>query len=261
MSYRSMTMLMAAAVFAAADVSAGEIGFANDPFPPYVIGRMDQDAADGIALRLHREIFRRIDGGTAAHYRLMPWARALHSVETGERDGMMFLFRTPAREAIYDFTDALITTPLVVFYNRKRLPNGAIWDEIGDLSKYSSVATRGASYGERWDEAVKSGVLKPDLTTGPKETILMAAMGRVDFTPMNLYTGLYFIQELGLQGEIGIDEKPIHFSAYHMAFSKKSPHRVLVPKVNAVLEELHAEKFTERLLIDIRRQLTAPKTQ
>lgn len=232
-----------------------EIHFANDPFPPYVLGKLNEAASGGIAHKLHREIFRRVDARLKLDYQLMPWARALLLVERGQIDAMMFLFRTKEREQIYDYTDPLLKTPLVVFYSKRRLPGGLPWADIKDLAPLQSVVTRGASYGTRWDEAVRAGVLSPQETTTPLQTILMTASGRVDFTPMNLYTGLYFIQEQGLADQIGINEAPIHFSDYHMAFSKLSPHRRLVPAINKVLEELRAEKYMERLLKESRDSL------
>lgn len=249
---------MLAALCAAGSVLAADIAFANDPFPPYVIGQMNALATDGIALRLHREILRRVDKNAQATYQLMPWARALQSVKQGELDAMMFLFRTPEREQIYDYSQPLLTTPLVVFYSKKRLANGLAWQDIKDLAKYESVATRSASYGDLWDNAVRDGILKPHLVASPLQTILMTAHARVDFTPMNLYTGIYLIREHGLEDLVAVNETPLHQNAYHMAFSKKSQYRHLLPAIDKAIDELRAEQFAEKLLKNWK-FTTAPK--
>lgn len=232
------------------------ITLANDHFPPYVMDGGKGFATGGVAFEVLSEVFRTLKIEQDVQFVVLPWARVIEFAKTGDTDGVMFLFRTKEREKFFDYTEPLVRTPLVIFYSRKKHPDGLTWKKLSDLKSYRFAVTRGASYGKEWDEAIKSGVLEGTIVSEPVQTIRMVQQGRVDFTPMNLLTGLYFMKQRGMTADqIGINEKPINYSFYHMAFSKKSPSKGLVPRIDQVLQDMKQNGLIDQILDKYRRRL------
>jgi polar amino acid transport system substrate-binding protein len=244
-----LALLLAAAGAAAEHSPPPTLSLANDPFPPYVQGRVDEKARDGIAVRLVEMALARVDPQRQLEVRLMPWARVLVSAREGQTDGVLFLLKKPERLDHLAFSQPLLKVPLVVFYDRRRYPNGLGFKEIGDLGRFDGVVTRGASYGAEWDALPKER-MKLTETSSPAGCIKMLLAGRVVYTPMSLHTGLYLLRQEGLAAEQAVvfDERPISTSAYHLALSKKSPQLGLLPAFDRAIEQLRAEGAIDRLL-------------
>lgn len=63
-------------------------------YPPYIETKNSQ--VSGIAVNLVREIFNNLE--TPIEITVLPWARALNYIETGEADAILTIFKTPQRE-------------------------------------------------------------------------------------------------------------------------------------------------------------------
>lgn len=85
-------------------------------YPPYAFldGR---GAPRGITIDLWKLWSRRT--GIPVEFRLMEWDAALEAVAAGRADAVGGLFRTPEREAHFDFAGRLLTIPTAVFFHRK----------------------------------------------------------------------------------------------------------------------------------------------
>jgi polar amino acid transport system substrate-binding protein len=251
-----MKRLLLSLLLAAGCAEAATLTLGDDPFPPFVIGAMDAKAREGLAVRLVELVLARADPSMALEVPVMPWARVLLSAREGRTDGVLFLFKTAEREEFFAFSKPLLKVPLVVFYDRRRFPKGLAWNSIGDLAPHEGVVTRGASYGPEWD-AVARGRLRLAETSSPSGCIKMLLAGRVAYTPMNLLTGLYLLQQEGAvaQQAIGVEERPINYSSYHLALSKKSPHLGLLPALDRAVDQLRGDGTIDRLLADYAEQL------
>lgn len=57
--------------------------------------------------------------GIPVEYQLMDWEEALRAVRDGRADAVGSLFRTPEREAIYDFSTAILKIPTSIFFHNQ----------------------------------------------------------------------------------------------------------------------------------------------
>ncbi len=85
-------------------------------YPPY----MFTDAA-GRLQGYEVDMWRLFEKHTGIKVELMPmdWASAQHAVQTGKVDVIDLIYRTPSREALYDFSAPYATLPIGIFVDRR----------------------------------------------------------------------------------------------------------------------------------------------
>jgi len=69
----------------------------------------------------------------------------------------------------------------------------------------------------------------------------MLLSGRIDLHPNSAAVGYSIIKEYGWQNKIIAAEKALYSSTLHLAFSKKSEAKKLIPRINNIISELKAE--------------------
>ena len=180
--------------------SVMSISLVEDPWPPYIEGRIGEPASGGKLIELYRELFERIEG-VEVQYLLMPWKRALVEVERGRQDGILALFKSAERTAVMDFTAPIFTGRTMLWYAKSKYPAPIDWETMDDLRQYNIVALRGSAMARPLHDAVAGGV------------------------PLSI------------------------IDVYYMAFSKKSPARHLIPRINAIIEDMHEEGLISRILL------------
>lgn len=233
-------------------VSANEvikITLVEDPWPPYIEGKTGFSAEGGRLINLYREIFKQIEG-VEVNYLLLPWKRALFEVELGKQDGIMALFKTSERIKVMDFTDPIFTGRTLLWYAKSKFPERLEWDSVEDLVSYNIVMLRGSEMGRPLLDAVDNGTPLNITEVGTHlKQFEMISRDRAEITPLTEIVGYHLLQEHKGMGDITPMEKPLSSDdVYYMAFSKKSPAKALIPKINEVIRTMEEKGLIYKIL-------------
>ena len=236
------------------------INLVEDPWPPYIEGEVGRYASGGKLVELYRELFNRIEG-VKVQYLLMPWKRALLEVERGRQDGIMALFKSPERTRVMDFTAPIFTGRTMLWYAQSKYPAPINWNTMHDLEPYNIVILRGSAMADPLLEAVNRGVpLSIIEVNSHRQQFEMVLKGRADIAPLTEVVGYHLLDQEGLRGAMLPMEKPLSSGdVYYMAFSKKSPARKLIPRINAILGDMQKEGTIARFLLGDQRGKTAAR--
>jgi len=174
--------------------------------------------ATGMLVDLVTEAYRR--AGHSVEVRLMPWARCLKEAEMGEVDGVFSAFKLPERERFLAYSKEALTVQVIAFF--ARADSTQSFD--GDLAALRDVrigVITGTSYGERFDEAVRTRVLRNVEQTNTIESNLKKLiLGRVGLVPSYRYVALDTARRLHLLAQIREVSPPLDAVPTYLAFTK-----------------------------------------
>jgi len=219
------------------------ITLVEDPWPPFInVDKTTEKVTGGIAVQVIQKIFERIED-VEVNFLIRPWKRALLEVEEGKFDGIPALQKTPEREKFLEYSDPLFENRTEFFYARSRHPNGIHWNTLNDLTAYKIGVVDGHSVSTKLKKIVaEKGIkLKIIKVTSDIQNFKMLLSGRIDLHPNNGAVGYSIIKENGWQNKIIAAEKALYSSKLHLAFSKKSEAKKLIPRINNIISELKAE--------------------
>ena len=172
----------------------------------------------GMLVNLVTEAFRRT--GHSVEVELMPWARCLREAETGDVDGVFSSFKLPERERFLTFSKEALTSQVIAFFaSPETTPS---FD--GDLAAVRDVkigVITGTSYGEKFDAAVRDGVLRNvEQTNSIESNLKKLVFGRVDLIPSYRYVVLDTARRLQLLAQIREMSPPLDSVPTYLAFTK-----------------------------------------
>lgn len=222
------------------------ITFVGDPWPPYVEGELGHDAESGIAVKIVREIFSKIEH-SSARFPLIPWQRALEEVEQGHHDGIALLLKTPERQAYMTYSVPFIVGSNLVWSAAS--DNGEIfeWNQIEDFYGKRVGIIRGYSYGDIFEQAFESGMISIVRAPTVEHMFAMLANGRIDLVLANDAVGTALARKYP-DADITAASKPTEPDVFFLAISKKSSAVTLIPQINRIIVDLQAEGFIERVI-------------
>ena len=172
----------------------------------------------GMLVDLVTEAFRR--AGDSVEVELMPWARCLREAETGDVDGVFSSFKLPERQRFLAFSKEALTKQVIVFFARSE----STLSFNGDLAAMRDVkigVISGASYGEKFDSAVKDEVLRNvEQTNSIESNLQKLVFGRVDLIPSYRNVVLDTARRLQLLAQIREMSPPIESVPTYLAFTK-----------------------------------------
>ncbi|MFT7388332.1 MAG: polar amino acid transport system substrate-binding protein [Candidatus Endobugula sp.] len=221
--------------------------FPTDPWPPFILGVEGSESTEGIGTELIQAIFKRIDNVTVK-IPLVPWKRALNSVELGKADAIPLLYKTEKREVIMDFTDPLFSSLDLVWYSKNYFPNGLEWETVDDFSPYTMGIASGYSYSKDIDQAIIDKKIIEVKGKNITQLLRMLAGGRVDVVIANKVVGTALIKKYFKNRNIVSMKKPIAEDDNYIAFSKKTSARDLIPKINEIIADLKKEGLIEKII-------------
>jgi len=106
----------------------------------------------------------------------------------------------------------------------------------------------GHNYGEEFNSAVKQYNLNIKTLSQARQGFDLLIAERIDcFLCINL-TANQFRKEPKFKGKISHAPKSYYGKDYHIAFSKKSNARFLIPKVNKVIQEMRFDGSFNKIL-------------
>lgn len=221
------------------------VRFSEDSWPPYTYGESGMPPTGGIAVNLVHEVFSRL--GVKVDLMLYPWKRCLSQMKSGKRDALMLCGYSKEREEYVVYTDVVMVVKDLLCY--RKFLGSLEWEEYADLKPYSFARTAGFQYGDDFEQAVQEHGIKIHSAPSDLHSFRMLALGRVDAFICNEITAKEIFKKTPeLQGQIMVAQKSIKEGPMFMAFSKHTPAKALVPRVNQVIEEMKKDGTIQRLL-------------
>lgn len=203
-------------------------------YPPYEY--LDGAEADGLVVRIVREVLRRLD--RPATIQVLPWKRALHLVRIGEADAIFTAFKTDEREQFLDYSNMVLMPQTLSVWVRKESEIG-FDGTMASLAKTDIGLVEGISYGPIVDEAVKAGqLLSLDYVPESSNNISQLLGKRIDAVIMNKYGAMHHLKLFNALEEVEELQPAISSVPSFIAFSKKSDLAELRDAFDGVLEEM-----------------------
>ena len=181
----------------------------DDNYPPYIF-RDDRGELDGYLPDIWRLWSERT--GVAVEIIASDWAKALALMESGGADVIDTLFRTPAREAIYDFSTPYADIPVSIYSNV-------------DISGLTSVESlRGLVVGAKNGDACVEHLLNAGITTlelydSYQKVVDAAAGGRLRVFCLDNPPANFLLYRAGALSKFR-QAFPLYSGAFHRAVRK-----------------------------------------
>lgn len=212
-------------------------------YPPYEY--VENGEVKGIAVEIVREAFRLM--GHQVNISIYPMKRSLEMVRNGEVDGIFTVFRTPEREKFITYTNEsvlLLTMSLWVRNGSSITFDG----ELDHLSQYRFGAVRGISYGTKFDELSKSGILNVELAGDMTSAINMALANRFDILISNHFGAIYEMKRAGVFNEFKTLYPVTQEQETFFGFAKKTHLEAVRDELDQTLKILKLNGFYDMVL-------------
>lgn len=235
---KPLLVAFALAAGLASSVSVAEtIKLTNGEWPPFTSKDFQYG---GVLSRIVTEAF--AAEGVTVEYEYMPWKRAYAAAKSGEADGSVGWAPTPDHVADLHMSDPVITVKKGLFH-LKSTP--FTWTSLADLSKWKVGCTAGYSYGDEWDQAIKSGALKVEEVATDEQDIRKLLAKRIDVFAMETDVATHLIQTMLTPDEaaaITLAAKDLSETPICVALSRQSAkNAALIEKFNDGLRKLKAD--------------------
>ena len=220
--------------------------FVDEPLAPLSEGELGQEARGGMVLALLHEVFGRL--GREVRLELMPFARALKTVENGQADGLPLLMDSPGRERYLVFSDEVVRDRECFHYRPDRLGDFA-WRDYDDLQGLVVGLVIGYAYSESFTRAVEQGRVAVEYASDSESNLRKLLLGRVDLVLEGDFQYLAVVAEHP-RWEMSLQRALPEVGSYgwRIGLSKVRPDTMaLLPDVNGVLRDMRADGTLARL--------------
>ncbi|MBP2299298.1 substrate-binding periplasmic protein [Azospirillum picis] len=208
--------LLAGGLFAAVPAAADQLRMVALSFPPLIYD--DGGKPAGIAYDIVTEAMK--SAGHSVTVEIMPWARALETVRSGEADAVFTAYRTPEREQFLNYSTQVLVPQVVSLFVAKDSPLGFDGD-LAKLSGHRFGVVNQISYGPIVDEAIKGGVLPAVEKSNDSDSNLKKLLsGRFEVMPSNRYVAQYFLKQAGALDKVKELTPAVQDIPSYIAFTK-----------------------------------------
>lgn len=193
-----------------------------------------------------REIFNRI--GINYVIEEYPWKRLLSNMKKGIGDGVPFIYFKRERTEFLYYTDPVITTGLAVYFLTEKQPP-AFFSDFSDLKPYKIGLVSGYRHCEDFENAIDTYGLEISYVRNIELNFRKLAGGRIDcFIESEILIAPLLIS--GAVDKTKFKTVPNKFckDQFHFAFSKLSPARAVIPKINKVIKEMQKDGSIDRIM-------------
>ncbi len=211
------------------------------PFTPDKFGKV----TEGLSYELMRAVFSELD--TEIDLELVPQKRMLSYLESGQKDAATVISVNAERSRYLEFSDVIIKKQEFVYYLADRSPP-LDWKDFQDLRGLRIGVTAGHNYGDKFQQAAKQLPLTLEEVNSEEQNFKKLLERHIDVLLCNESTANTFLRQAPYLGKIVPASKPYYAKDYHIGFSRKSPARTLIPKVNAAIQELQKDGTLQKIL-------------
>ena len=194
-------------------------------YPPFMYPD-ERNAPAGPMVEVVAEALRRM--GQPARVELLPLARALRQVESGEAAAMFTVKKTAQREAQYVFSsEPLLMQEYVIFVAQDSTL--AFRGDLGVLAMSSIGVVGATSYGAIFDAAAQQGVFKKlEISSSHEANFRKLLAGRMDAIVCSRAVGVEILKQLQATGRVKISGPPIETTQSYLMFNKAAATPQLV---------------------------------
>ncbi len=172
------------------------------------------------------------------------WAEVQEKARSGAVDLIVSAYRNKDREAYLEFSEPYLESPVVIVTKKG---DGFACNCWTDLIGKKGVAHAGESFGEKFDDYIKARL---DVTyTTYNRAFEMLGEDTADYLIIDLYPAIIYSKLLQVEDRIEFMAKPATVQHFHMAFSRRSPHRSLLPEINRRIAELKKQGAIKKMLM------------
>ncbi|WDE02096.1 substrate-binding periplasmic protein [Thalassomonas actiniarum] len=222
------------------------VGCSNSWYPVSFLLPTDKDKATGIAVEATRMAAKQL-GLSIKFNCIMPWARVVSAMDTGEIDMLAGHYFTEERDKNWLVGNAITSDDVRAVYRRKELSIHT----VTDLKYLHGAKVRGAKNGDFIDKYTSG-----DLPDYPISEIVdydqlldLVLKGRVDYVLRSKRDALEYIKMYGLEDTLFLSES-LTMNPVHISFSKKSACAHLLGKFNQLFEQYKKTGIVEKLSIN-----------
>lgn len=182
---------------------------------------------NGVVCRVTTEAFAM--EGIKVKWSFYPWKRAYEVAKRGKNfDGSIFWYYNEDRAKHFVYSSQIATQSNVFFHLKDYKFN---WSAVDDLKDIPIGLTLGYSYGEEFDAANKSGILKTQEVAQDEINFKKLFGGRIKLFPMQMDIGYDLLHRK-------FTPEQIESLTYHPKFLNNDPVYLIITKKNQRAEHL-----------------------
>ncbi|EGR9006071.1 TPA: transporter substrate-binding domain-containing protein [Vibrio vulnificus] len=216
-------------------------------YPPYIETR--GDVVSGVAVTLVEHVFAKLQ--QPIKITVLPWARALNYIESGQADAIFTIFKTEQRERFADFSEQVLFRQNISLIQMDNGPVDASQIEQRAFKQRTLCVVNKVSYGAIMDDAINTNQFKSVIRQNSAEQCaLMLSAGRVDLWVSNEFGARSVIASLGLSQQLEILMPPMQTTLSYIAFSKQNQHSELCQRFDLELLKMKQDGSYFQLIDD-----------
>ncbi|WDP87082.1 MAG: transporter substrate-binding domain-containing protein [Desulfobacter sp.] len=196
--------------------------------------------------KITREIFNRIN----LEYSIeeYPWKRVISNMKNGKGDGVPFIYFRKERAEFLEYIESVITTGLAVYFSAdKQAP--AVFSFFSDLKPYTIGLVSGYRHCEDFENAIDRYEIKTDYAATIELNFKKLAVGRFDcFVESEILIAPLLISGTIDKTKFKVVPNDFCQDKFYFAFSKQSPARAVIPRINKVIREMKTDGTIARIM-------------
>ncbi|WP_245609288.1 substrate-binding periplasmic protein [Vibrio pacinii] len=214
-------------------------------YPPYIEHREDQ--LRGVAVELVETIFAELEQPITIE--VMPWARALNSIEYGRADAIFTVFKNPTRERFADYSQQVLFTQNISLVARADAEIHSDDFITSDVSMLAICVVNQVSYGVRFDKLLMDESFRQVFKrNGAEECAHLVRAGRADLWVNNDFGARSIMVTEHLEKVLKVLSPPIEATSSYIAFSKRRQQQKLRDQFDQVLRQMKQDGRYEALI-------------
>ncbi len=218
-------------------------------WPPY----LSKDSKHyGFASHIVTEAFAQV--GIRVEYGFRPWKRAYLLAQRGAWDGSVVWAWSKERAEGFYFSDSVMEAENVFFHRRDTFFN---WKTYDDLAGQRIGATSGYYYGDEFEEAEKSGIIKVDKAVSDELGFKKLLKRRIDAFVIVSDVGYTLMSKLLTHSQKTLlthHPKPVYKTGFSLILSKKViGNQKLLLRFNRGLEKLNKNVGMYKFIVGLMR--------
>jgi len=177
-----------------------------------------------------------------------PWVRNIEMMKTGENDILVDAFITPERREFLFYSEIPYGILPQAFFALNE--TNIVFDgDFESLTKYTIGITRGYSYGEAFDAALKNSVITYSESNNAENLYTKLINNRVDLVADNVHSGKEVIANMGEEDRFTI-LKPYFDNLFsYVVFSKANNLGPLKEEYDEALKALIADGTIKEIFV------------
>jgi len=223
----------------------GSVVYAGEPLkiyaPPSIWAQKDGQILTGPIIDLVVELFDEFN--IRVETQILPWARAIDQMKSGELDLIPVIFHTHERAKFMEFTIPYVDVPTAVF-----VPPGKSFqfNTLDDLRGRRGLMVREDSISAEFK------AFEPELNivkvTDYEQIFKMLGDNRADYAVAAKYGFIIHAKKLGYEDKIELLPVPVAIRNLYFAFSKKSKFLTFLPAINEKLKQQKINGSVEKMV-------------